>query len=133
MTFFSRSEISRVRRSGPAITRSMASSSSGMVMACFARRAARRAPSLITLAKSAAQAGATVAPDRVDLVDEHDGGSRLLRLLEQVPDPGRPHPDEHLHEIRAADGQERDARLAGHGPGQQRLAGTGRTVEQEPL
>ena len=41
-------------------------------------------------------------PDGVQLVDEDDAGRLLLRLLEEVPHPGRAHADEHLDELRAA-------------------------------
>ena len=41
--------------------------------------------------------------------------------------------DEHLDEVRAGDGEERDAGLTGHGAGQQGLAGAGRAVEQHAL
>ena len=50
---FSRSDMTRLLRSGPAMTRSMASSSSDMPMVFLLRRAARMAPSLIRLARSA--------------------------------------------------------------------------------
>src|SRR3546814_20365137 len=43
---------------------------------------------LLALVVTAAHAGATVATDSVDLVDEDDGGSILLGLLEQVTDTG---------------------------------------------
>ena len=60
--------------------------------------------------------------DGVDLVDEHDGRRALLGLLEEIAHPSRAHADEHLDELRAADGEERDARFAGDRAGQQRLA-----------
>src|SRR6266545_4022747 len=49
----SRSDMIRLLRSSPAVTRSMASSSSSIVTEFFSRRAARSAASLITLARSA--------------------------------------------------------------------------------
>ena len=61
----------------------------------------------------------------VDLVDEHDRRPAGAGLLEQVPDPGRADPDEHLHEARARDREEGDAGLTGDGAGQQGLAGAG--------
>ena len=39
---------------------------------------------LLTFVVAAAESGTTVTPDRVDLVDEHDGGSCGLRLFEEV-------------------------------------------------
>src|SRR5437870_3910107 len=53
MMSFSFSEITRDLRCGPAITRSIASSTSSMLMSCRLRRADRRAASLMTLARSA--------------------------------------------------------------------------------
>src|SRR5574337_780217 len=63
---------------------------------------------------AAAQPGAALAADRVDLVDEHDARAVLLGLVEQVPHPGRAHPDEHLDEIRTGDREERYPRFTGH-------------------
>ena len=39
---------------------------------------------LLPFVVAAAEAGAPVAPDRVDLVHEHDGGRAGLGLVEQV-------------------------------------------------
>ena len=61
--------------------------------------------------------------DGVDLVDEDDRRGPLAGIGEQVPDPRRPHPDEHLDEARAGQGQEGHLGLAGHGPGHEGLAG----------
>jgi hypothetical protein len=71
--------------------------------------------------------------DGVDLIDEHDRGGALAGLLEQVPDPGRPHPDEQLDEAAAGDRDERDVGLPGHRPGQQRLARAGGADHEHPL
>ena len=60
-------------------------------------------------------------------------GAFCARLLEQVAHARRAHADEHLHELRAADGEERHARLAGDRLGEQRLAGAGRADEQDAL
>src|SRR3546814_5573263 len=54
---------------------------------------------LLALVVTAAHAGATVATDSVDLVDEDDGGSILLGLLEQVTDTGRS--EEHTSELQS--------------------------------
>ena len=81
---------------------------------------------LLALVVAAAQAGAAMAADGVDLVDEDDAGLVLLGLLEQVAHPAGADAHEHLHEVRAGDAEERHAGLAGHGPGQQGLAGAGR-------
>src|SRR5262249_44203222 len=73
----------------------------------------RRVEGLPALVVAAAQAGAAVAADRVDLVDEDDTGGVLLALLEQVADAAGTDADEHLDEVRAADREERDSGLAG--------------------
>ena len=88
---------------------------------------------LFALVVAAAQAGAALAADGVDLVDEDDAGAVLLGLLEQVADSGRADADEHLDEVRTRDREERYAGLTGDGPGQQRLTGAGRAVEQHAL
>ena len=71
--------------------------------------------------------------ERVQLVDEDDARRLLLGLLEQVAHARRAHADEHLDEVGAADGEERDARLAGDRARQQRLAGSRRSDEQDAL
>ena len=85
---------------------------------------------LLALVVAAAEAGAAMTADRVDLVDEDDAGRVLLRLLEHVADAGGADADEHLDEVRAGDGEERHVRLAGDGAGEQRLAGAGRADQQ---
>ena len=60
---------------------------------------------------TAAEAGATVPADGVDLVHEDDAGRGLLRLLEEVAHAGRADADEHLDEVGARDREERDAGL----------------------
>ena len=88
---------------------------------------------LLALVVAAAQAGAAMAADGVDLVHEDDAGLVLLGLLEQVAHPAGADAHEHLHEVRAGDAEERHAGLAGHRPGQQGLAGAGRAEEQHAL
>ena len=56
-----------------------------------------------------------------------------LGLLEQVAHAGGADADEHLDEVGAGDRVERHAGLAGDGAGEQRLAGSGRAVEQHAL
>ncbi len=88
---------------------------------------------LLALVVATAETGATVTADGIDLVDEDDCWRILLRLLEQVTDAGRADADEHLDEVGAGDRVERHARLTGNGPREQRLAGTGRAVQQDTL
>ena len=80
-----------------------------------------------------AQAGAALAPHRVDLVDEDDAGTGLLGLLEQIADPRGTDADEHLDEVRTGDGEERHPGLACYRAGQQRLAGSRWSVQQHAL
>ena len=56
---------------------------------------------LLALVVAAAEAGAAVPPDRVDLIDEHDRRRVGLGLLEQVTHAGGTDTDEHLDEVRA--------------------------------
>ena len=58
---------------------------------------------LLPLVMPAAEAGAAVAADGVDLVHEDDARLVLLGLLEQVADAARADADEHLDEVRAGD------------------------------
>ena len=88
---------------------------------------------LLALVVAAAEAGAAMAADRVDLVHEDDARRRLLRLLEQVAHARGADADEHLDEVGAGDREERHARLAGDRAREQRLAGAGRPVEQHAL
>ena len=58
----------------------------------------------------------------------------ILRAdCEQVADPAGADADEHLHEVRAGDRHERHAGLAGHGPGDEGLAGARRADQQDAL
>ena len=88
---------------------------------------------LLALVVATAEAGAALAADRVDLVDEDDRPAELARVLEEVAHPRCADADEHLHEVGARDRQERHAGLAGHGPRDQRLAGARRPDEQHAL
>ena len=88
---------------------------------------------LLALVVAAAQAGAAVAADGVDLVDEDDAGRVLLALLEEVAHAAGAHAHEHLHEVGAGDGEEGHVGLAGDGAGQQRLARPRRAHEQHAL
>mmetsp|Transcript_6573 Transcript_6573/g.18201 ORF Transcript_6573/g.18201 Transcript_6573/m.18201 type:complete len:350 (+) Transcript_6573:1138-2187(+) len=68
---------------------------------------------------------ATVLPrlaQSVKLVNEQDARGVLPRLLEHVPDTGRPDPDKHLHEFGTSDGEEWHSGLPGDGLCQQSLS-----------
>ncbi len=88
---------------------------------------------LLALVVPAAEAGATVAADRVDFVDEDDAGRVRLALLEEVAHAARADAHEHLDEVGAGHGEEGTARLAGHRLGEQRLAGARRAHQQRAL
>src|ERR1700691_4168750 len=88
---------------------------------------------LLALVVAAAEAGAAVTADGVDLVDEDDAGRVLLALLEHVAHARGADADEHLDEVGAGNGEERHVGLAGDGARQQRLAGAGRTAQQHAL
>ena len=88
---------------------------------------------LLALVVAAAQAGAAVAADGVDLVHEDDARGVRLGLLEQVAHAAGADADEHLHEVGAGDGEERHPGLAGHGPGEQGLAGARRPYSEHAL
>ena len=88
---------------------------------------------LLALVVAAAEAGAAMAADRVDLVHEDDAGRVLLGLLEEVAHARGADADEHLDEVRAGDAEERHAGLTRDGAREQRLAGARRAVEQHAL
>ena len=88
---------------------------------------------LLAFVIAVAQAGAAMAADRVDFVDEDDARRALLRLVEHVAHTRCADADEHLDEVGAGDGEERHARFAGDGAGEQRLAGAGRADQQGAL
>ncbi len=85
---------------------------------------------LLALIVTAAQAGAAMAADGVDLVDEDDAGRVLLSLLEEVAHARGADADEHLDEVGAGDREEGDVRFAGDGAGEERLAGARRSDEE---
>src|SRR5215469_968699 len=88
---------------------------------------------LLALVMSAAQTGATVASDGVDLVDEDNAGRVLLALNEKVPHPRRADPDEHFDEVGTRNREERNAGLARNGARQQGFAGSGGSDQKNPL
>ncbi len=87
--------------------------------------------SLLPLVMPAAQAGAAVAADGIDLVHEDDAGRIAFGLVEQVTYTRGAHADEHLDELTAADGEERHAGLAGGGFGYQCFAAARRAYQEQ--
>ena len=88
---------------------------------------------LLALIVSAAETGATVTSDGIDLVDEDDARSVLLTLFEEVADARGADADEHFYKVRAGDREERHVGLTGDGAGEQGLAGSRRSDEQNAL
>src|SRR2546428_568022 len=123
MVRFSESLMIIERRSTPMRTLSLAFSKSSISTNFLLWRAAR----------SAAQPGPAVSAHRVDLVHEDDAGRVLLALLEEVTHAGGADPDEHLHEVRSRDREERHVGLARDGLGEQRLARARRADQQHAL
>ena len=76
---------------------------------------------------------AAAAADGVELVDEDDRRLLLARDREQTPDASRAKAREHLDERRRRLGEELCARLVCDSLGQQRLACTWRTVQEDAL
>ena len=88
---------------------------------------------LLTFVVSAPEARPSLPSHRIDLIDEDDARGIGLGLAEHVPHPGRTHPHEHLHEVRAGDGVEGHGGLSGDGPGKQGLPGPRRPHEEHPF
>ena len=88
---------------------------------------------LLPLVVSAAITGISALSDGVDLVDKNNAGRLLLGFLEQIPDTGRAHANEHLHKVGAGQREEGHARLSRHRLGQQRLTGSRRAHEKRSL
>ena len=88
---------------------------------------------LLALVMTAAEAGATMTSDRVDLIYEDDAGRVLLALHEQVAHARRADADEHLDEVRSGNRKERHARLARDRAREQRFAGARRADQQHAL
>src|SRR2546428_61855 len=120
-------------RSTPIRTLSLANSKSFSSTAVLFNRAASSAASFTRFSRSAPQAGAAQPADGVDLIDKDDARGVLLALLEQVAHTGGAHADEHLHEVRAADAEERHARFANARLGQEGLARPRRADDQDAL
>src|SRR5262249_10082550 len=88
---------------------------------------------LLALVVAAAEAGAAMTADRVDLVDEDDARRVLLALLEQIADAAGADADEHFDEIGAADREERNVGFTRDRAREQRLARSRRAHEEHAL
>src|SRR3990172_8849869 len=80
---------------------------------------------LIESLLSLVESGSSMAPHRVDLIDEDNARGIFLPLDKKISHPGSSDADKHLHEVRAADAEERNPGLAGNGAGHEGLARTG--------
>ena len=69
--------------------------------------------------------------DCVDFVDENNAGRGFLALFEHVAHPARADADEHLDEVRTADGKEGHVRFTSDGASEQRLACARRADEED--
>src|SRR5207237_5884752 len=67
----------------------------------------------------------------VDLVDEDYAGGMFFPLFEEVAHPRCADTHEHLHKVRAADAEERDAGFTGDRLGEQGLARSGRAYDED--
>ena len=85
---------------------------------------------LLALIVAAAQTGATLAANGVDLVDEDDRRSRFLGMLEQVAHAACANAHEHFDEFRTRNTEERHLGLARDGARKQRFARARRAYEQ---
>ena len=88
---------------------------------------------LLALVVSAAESGAAMAADGVDLVDEDDARRVRLPLLEEIAHAARADAHEHLDEIGAGHREEWTARLARDRAREQGLARSRRSDEQHAL
>mmetsp|Transcript_52654 Transcript_52654/g.124619 ORF Transcript_52654/g.124619 Transcript_52654/m.124619 type:complete len:354 (-) Transcript_52654:286-1347(-) len=87
----------------------------------------------LVVAASGEAALAARAADRVDLVDEHDRRRLLVGEAEHLAHKLRPVPQVLLDQLRPDDAQESRRCLVRHRLGEQRLAGAGRPVQDNPL
>ena len=78
---------------------------------------------LLALVVAATEARAALPADRVDLVDEHDAGRVLLRLLEHVAHARGADADEHLDEVGAGNREKGNLGFTRDGAREQRFAG----------
>mmetsp|Transcript_75804 Transcript_75804/g.136752 ORF Transcript_75804/g.136752 Transcript_75804/m.136752 type:complete len:473 (-) Transcript_75804:524-1942(-) len=89
--------------------------------------------SLFPLVVALAEARTALASHRIDLIDEDDAGSGLLRLSEEVPHTRSTDACEDLHELRGGTAEEGHTSLASYSLGQQSLAGARRADQQRAL
>src|SRR5947209_7255146 len=74
-----------------------------------------------------------MATDGVNFINEDDAGRVLLALLEEIANAACADANEHFDEVRAGDGEEWDVSFASDSAGEQSLARTWRSDEQNAL
>jgi hypothetical protein len=77
---------------------------------------------LLPLVMPAAKTGAAVSAHGIYFVHKDNAGGIAFSLVEKVAHTGSAHADEHLHELAAADREERHSRLTRDSPCHQGLA-----------
>ncbi|MNI20507.1 hypothetical protein D3C73_739920 [compost metagenome] len=85
---------------------------------------------LLTFVMSAAKSGAALTSDSIDLIDEDNTRSVLLRILEQITHTGCADTDEHFYEVGTGDAEERNTGFTGYCTGQQGFTCTWRAYEK---
>ena len=73
---------------------------------------------------SPTDASSPLATDSIDLIDEHDAGSFVLGLFEQITDAAGSDPNKQLDELGRGDREKRHAGFTGDGSGQECLPGS---------
>src|SRR5271163_1903111 len=82
---------------------------------------------------AAAESGAAMAANSINLVDENNAGSVFLALLEEIAHAAGADADEHLDEIGARNREERDICFAGNRAREQSLSCSRRANQQHAL
>ena len=85
--------------------------------------------SLLSFIIPAKSAAVTCLSDCIDLIYEDDAGSIFLGFVKKIADTACTDADEHFHEFRSGQGEERNFRLSRYSLGQKRLTCTGRSHE----
>ena len=80
--------------------------------------------SLFSLITSTSDSSTSAAPDRIQFVNEYDGGCRFLGLTEKVADAAGADTDEHFDEFGRIDAEERNTSFTGHSSREEGLTGS---------
>src|SRR5205814_3021371 len=85
---------------------------------------------LLALVVAAAEPGAAVATNGIDLVDEDDAGRVCLPLFKEITDAAGADADEHLDEVGSRHGEKWTSRFTSNSARKQRLAGARRANQK---